>query len=172
MPLNGIILAVNFRRPDEEFLYAFEDVEKLLALSEERQDTLSEFRYLKENISWFKKKRDTKTLSLNLATRLSQKIPTKKYRKGFPRPMSLWPRSHSPLGGKPSDRNQTLKSQQARGETPAPAGEKETAQLFDKPKELDIRLHESVRIMLDWIDLLGEGQASQKNPSSLVREEA
>ena len=163
------IPAVNFRRPDEEFLYALEDVEKLRTLSEERQDTLSEFRYLKENISWFKKKRETKTLSLNLATRLSQKNSDQEVSQGLSNTYKSLAEKSFPFSEVNLQivQDQTLKSLQARGEAPEPSREKETARSFEKPKELDIRLHESVRIMLDWIDLLGEGQVSHKTTPPL-----
>ena len=163
------IPAVNFRRPEEEFLYGFEDVEKLRILSQERQNELSEFSYLKENISWFKKKRDTKTLSLNLATRLSQKNTDQKVTQELSNTYESLAEKSYPLSEVSLRivKQQTLKSQKARGESPEPSGEEETVTSFEKPKELDIRLHESVRIMLDWIDLLGDGQVSQKNPSPL-----
>jgi len=163
------IPAVNFRRPDDEFLYALGDVEKLRSLSEKRQDTLSEFKYLKENISWFKKKRDTKTLSLNLATRLSQKNTDQEVTQGLSKTYDSLAEKSFPFSEVNLQivKDQTLKSQQARGETPEPVGEKVTARSFEKPKELDIRLHESVRIMLDWIDLLGEGQISHKTSPPL-----
>ena len=163
------IPAVNFRRPEEEFLYGFEDVEKLGSFSQERQNELSEFSYLKENISWFKKKRDTKTLSLNLATRLSQKNTDQKVTQELSNTYESLAEKSYPLSEVSLRivKQQTLKSQKARGESPEPSGEEETVTSFEKPKELDIRLHESVRIMLDWIDLLGDGQVSQKNPSPL-----
>ena len=163
------IPAVNFRRPEEEFLYALEDVEKLRTLSEERQDTLSEFRYLKENISWFKKKRETKTLSLNLATRLSQKNSDQEVSQGLSNTYKSLAEKSFPFSEVNLQivQDQTLKSLQARGEAPEPSREKETARSFEKPQELDIRLHESVRIMLDWIDLLGDGQVSQKTTPPL-----
>ena len=163
------IPAVNFRRPEEEFLYALEDVEKLRTLSEERQDTLSEFKYLKENISWFKKKRETKTLSLNLATRLSQKNSDQEVSQGLSNTYKSLAEKSFPFSEVNLQivQDQTLKSLQARGESPEPSREKETARSFEKPKELDIRLHESVRIMLDWIDLLGEGQVSHKTTPPL-----
>jgi carboxyl-terminal processing protease len=163
------IPAVNFRRPDDEFLYALEDVERLRALSEKRQDTLSEFKYLKENISWFKKKRDTKTLSLNLATRLSQKKTDQEVSQGLSKTYDSLAEKSFPFSEVNLQivKDQTLKSQQARGESPESVGEKVTARSFEKPKELDIRLHESVRIMLDWIDLLGEGQISHKTSPPL-----
>jgi len=42
-------------------------------LSEERMQTLDEFTYLKENISWFQKKQDEKEISLNFDQRRKQK---------------------------------------------------------------------------------------------------
>lgn len=163
------IPAVNFRRPDEEFLYSFDDLKKLKELSQDRQKTFSEFIYLKENISWFKKKREAKILSLNLATRLSQKKNDLEVSKALTRTYESLSDKSFPFSEVKLQvvRDQTLKSLQARGENPTSVEEKETAISFEAPKELDIRLHESVRIMVDWIELLDAGQVSQKLPSPL-----
>ena len=163
------IPAVNFRRPDEEFLYTLDDLEKLKELSEERQNTFSEFTYLKENISWFKKKRETKTLSLDLATRLSRKKTDLEVSQALSKTYESLAEKSYPFSEVQLQvvKDQTLKSLQARGGTSASSGEKEPAISFEKPNELDIRLHESVRIMVDWIDILDGGQVSQKLPSPL-----
>jgi len=163
------IPAVNFRRPDEEFLYALDDLEKLKELSEERQNSFSEFTYLKENISWFKKKRETKTLSLNLATRLSRKNTDLEVSQALSKTYESLSEKSYPFSEVKLQivKDQTLKSLQARGGTPASSEEKETAISFEKPNELDIRLHESVRIMVDWVDILDGAQVSQKLPSPL-----
>jgi len=163
------IPAVNFRRPEEEFLYSVDDLEKLKKLSEVRQNTFSEFTYLKENISWFKKKRETKILSLNLATRLSRKNTDLEVSQALQKTYeSLADKSYSFSEVKLQVvKDQTLKSLQARGGTPESLAEKESEISFEKPNELDIRLHESVRIMVDWIDILDGGQVSQKSSSPL-----
>ena len=59
-------------------------------------------------------------------------------------------------------KEQTQKSLQARGEEAIAEGEASKNKL-EKPKELDIRLHESIRIMVDWLDMLEGEQLSQKN---------
>ncbi|MBN37089.1 MAG: tail-specific protease [Opitutae bacterium] len=157
------IPAVNFRRPDEEFLYALDDLAKLKELSETRQNTLSEFTYLKENISWFKKKRETKTLSLNLLNRLSQKKTDLEASKALTKTFESLAEKAYPFSEVKLRivKEQVLKSQQARGEESASSDDDGIS--FENPNELDIRLHESVRIMVDWIDILEGGQLSQKS---------
>lgn len=157
------IPAVNFRRPDEEFLYALDDLAKLKELSDTRQNTLSEFTYLKENISWFKKKRETKTLSLNLLNRLSQKKTDLEASKALTKTFESLAEKAYPFSEVKLQivKDQVLKSQQARGEESALSDEDGLS--FENPSELDIRLHESVRIMVDWIDILEGGQLSQKS---------
>jgi carboxyl-terminal processing protease len=157
------IPAVNFRRPDDEFLYALDDLAKLKELSDSRQNTLSEFTYLKENISWFKKKRETKTLSLNLLNRLSQKKTDLEASKALTKTFESLAEKAYPFSEVKLQivKDQVLKSQQARGEESALSDEDDIS--FENPNELDIRLHESVRIMVDWIDILEGGQLSQKS---------
>ena len=155
---------VNFRRPKEEFVYDSDNVDKLRELSQSRQKTLSEFLYLKENISWFRKKRETKTLSLNLSTRISQKKSDEEVSKGLQDTFKSLAEKAFPLRKAKLQvvKDQTLKSLQARGEEATAEASKDE---LEKPKELDIRLHESVRIMVDWLDLLEGEQVSQKKPS-------
>lgn len=157
------IPAVNFRRPDEEFLYDPDDLVKLKELSDTRQNTLSEFTYLKENISWFKKKRETKTLSLNLLNRLFQKKTDLEASKALTKTFESLAEKAYPFSEVKLQivKEQALKSQQARGEESASSDEDGIS--FENPNELDIRLHESVRIMVDWIDILEGGQLSQKS---------
>jgi carboxyl-terminal processing protease len=155
---------VNFRRPKEEFVYDPDNLDKLGALSQSRQKTFSEFLYLKKNVSWFRKKRETKTLSLNLPTRISQKKSDEKVSKALADTFNslaekAYPRREVKLQ---VVKDQTLKSLKARGEA-AVVEEGSSENKLEKPKSLDIYLHESVRIMMDWLNLLEGEQVSQKN---------
>jgi carboxyl-terminal processing protease len=160
------IPAVNFRRPKEEFVYDSDNVDKLRELSQSRQKTLSEFLYLKENISWFRKKRETKTLSLNLSKRISQKKRDEEVSKALRSTFKSLAEKAFPLRKEKLQvvKDQTQKSLQARGEEAIADGGASKNKL-EKPKELDIRLHESVRIMVDWLEILEGEQVSQKKPS-------
>jgi carboxyl-terminal processing protease len=158
------IPAANFRRPKEEFVCDPDNVVKLRELSQSRQKTSSEFLYLKENISWFRKKRETKTLSLNLSTRISQKKSDEEVSKALRNTFKSLSEKAFPLRKEKLQvvKDQTQKSLKARGEEAIIDGESSKNKL-EKPKELDIRLHESVRIMVDWLNMLEGEQVSQKN---------
>jgi carboxyl-terminal processing protease len=158
------IPAANFRRPKEEFVYDPDNVDILRELSQSRQKTFSEFLYLKENISWFRKKRETKTLSLNLSTRISQKKSDEEVSKALRNTFKSLAEKAFPLRKAKLQvvKDQTQKSLKARGEETIVEGESPKNKL-EKPKELDIRLHESIRIMVDWLAMLEGEQVSQKN---------
>ena len=158
------IPAANFRRPKEEFVYDPDNVDILRELSQSRQKTFSEFLYLKENISWFRKKRETKTLSLNLSTRISQKKSDEEVSKALRNTFKSLSEKAFPLRKAKLQvvKDQTQKSLKARGEETIVEGESPKNKL-EKPKELDIRLHESIRIMVDWLAMLEGEQVSQKN---------
>ncbi len=157
------IPAVNFRRPKEEFVYDPERIDKLKELSRARQETLPEFIYLQENVSWIRKKRETKQLSLNLPERISQKKKDEEGSKSLSETYKglapqAFPFSRIKLQ---VVKDQTLKSLKARGEDSEPDKEL-SVNGFEKPKSMDIRLHESLRIMVDWFELLGGQKVSQK----------
>ena len=158
------IPAVNFRRPSEEFVYDPDNISKLKSLSKVRQDTFPEFLYLSETVSRYKKKRETKTLSLNLLTRLSQKKEDEEVTKSLSDTYDSLSDKAYPLSNVRLQvvKDQTLKSLQARGEE-SDIDEQNQAK-FEKPKSLDIRLHESVRIMVDWLELREDKKVSQKVP--------
>ena len=67
------IASVNHRRPDHEFLYDNERVEKLLELSMSRQKDGPEFKYINDNIDLYIKKKDNKEAPLDLKLRLSER---------------------------------------------------------------------------------------------------
>jgi carboxyl-terminal processing protease len=147
------IAAVNFRRPNNEFVYKLDNVIKLRNKSLERQNTQPEFEYLNSYVNWYKEKRNDTTVSLNLENRLEQK----RLDQNFTAELDNQLDELSKLSFEKMDisldivLSQNLKSRQIRG-----AEDKNSSNLFYEPPNLDIRLHESCKIMADWVYLLEE----------------
>jgi carboxyl-terminal processing protease len=147
------IAAVNFRRPNNEFVYKLDNVIKLRNQSLERQNTQPEFEYLNSYVNWYKEKRNDTTVSLNLENRLEQK----RLDQNFTAELDNQLDELSKLSFEKMDialdivLSQNLKSRQIRG-----AEDKNSSNLFYEPPNLDIRLHESCKIMADWVYLLEE----------------
>lgn len=147
------IAAVNFRRPNNEFVYKLDSVDKLKKQSLERQNTQPEFQYLNRYVNWYKEKRNDTIVSLNLENRLEQK----RLDQNFTAELDNQLDELSKLSFEKMDisldivLSQNLKSRQIRG-----AEDENSANLFYEPSNLDIRLHESCKIMADWVYLLEE----------------
>ena len=60
-------------------------------------------------------------------------------------------------------RQQEIKSMEARGEKSEVS---KSSQTFKKPDSMDIRLHESIRIMTDWIEFLNQNISSKEKAVS------
>jgi len=147
------IAAVNFRRPNNEFVYKLDSVDKLKKQSLERQNTQPEFQYLNRYVNWYKEKRNDTIVSLNLENRLEQK----RLDQNFTAELDNQLDELSKLSFEKMDisldivLSQNLKSRQIRG-----AEDENSSNLFYEPSNLDIRLHESCKIMADWVYLLEE----------------
>lgn len=147
------IAAVNFRRPNNEFVYKLASVDKLKKQSLERQNTQPEFQYLNRYVNWYKEKRNDTIVSLNLENRLEQK----RLDQNFTAELDNQLDELSKLSFEKMDisldivLSQNLKSRQIRG-----AEDENSSNLFYEPSNLDIRLHESCKIMADWVYLLEE----------------
>jgi carboxyl-terminal processing protease len=147
--------AVNFRRPTSEFKYNDEVLDLLQIKSMNRQAKNPEFSYLKTNIEIFKEKKNREFSSLNLEKRISEKLEDEKRTKE----LKLEYDSFSKMTFPKKDiklnivKDQERRSLVARGET---ADQKNDSNSFVKPENMDIRLHETIRIMKDWIVLLQE----------------
>jgi carboxyl-terminal processing protease len=147
------IPAVNFRRPVNEFVYNNNNIEKLKKYSLERQSILPEFSYLNRYVAWYKEKKNEDVVSLNFQKRFQEK----KQDHNFTTQLDNQLEQLAEISFKKKDftldivQSQNLKSKQIRG------GEEDnrTDSFYDPPR-LDIRLHESCRIMSDWITLLAE----------------
>ena len=160
------IAPINFRRPVNEFVYKEEDILELQNNSIKRQETLPEFEYLKENVSWYKNKRMDTTLSLNLKNRLIEK----KADNNFTHTMNE--KFNKLLDNAFFKKNinlnivdsQKLKSLEVRGENNSSEIQQDK---FKAPESFDIRLHESFRIMSEWIDIIEKRDLTNKIESSL-----
>lgn len=152
------IKEVNFRRPEGEFKYSESIIETLRASSINRQKTTKEFSYLEKNIAWFKQKRDQKSASLNLKQRLNEKLLD--FNKS--QSLNLEFNSLSDLSFPSRDlvlkivTAQKEKSLAVRGLVGKDGNQTENE--FSKPENLDIRLHESLRILSDWVNEISLSQ--------------
>jgi len=151
---------VNFRRPEGEFKYTEAVVDSLSKLSNKRQSVSKEFKYLEKNISWFKHKREKKSVSLNFDERLREKLYD------FNQSQSLTKEfeSLSTIAFPMKElflkvvTEQKEKSMAVRGVQQD--DNNQTEELYVNPNSLDIRLHESLRILHDWINEITHTQIS------------
>ena len=153
---------VNFRRPEGEFKYNEAQINSLRQLSEKRQQNEKEFKYLEKNISWFKEKREQKTVSLSLNQRLKEKAIDSNKSKVLTDEFDAlkilsFPSREIVLQ---VVKNQKEKSMAIRGLTND--DQNSTQDNYSRSDTLDIRLHESLRILRDWVNENSYKQISQK----------
>ncbi|MFP6885998.1 MAG: carboxy terminal-processing peptidase, partial [Opitutales bacterium] len=156
------IPAVNYRRPAEEFRIVSEDAKRLLDASRKRQKEEEEFAHLQKNVDWYKGKREQKKFSLNLGKRLEDKAKDQAFSKKLDEEMKQLADKSFPAQRIRLDvvRRQDQRSREVRGEKIEAEG---VAEKMDSPSDLDIRLHESLRIMADWIQLRAEAAKVAKS---------
>ena len=160
------IPAVNYRRPAQEFRIVPDNLKRLLDSSQKRQKDEEEFSHLQTNVDWYKGKREQKEFSLNLAQRLSDKAKDESFSKQLNEKMKLLADKSFPSKRIRLEvvRNQDRRSREVRGEKVEDEG---IAEKMDSPTDLDIRLHESLRIMSDWIQIRADSAKvakSEKDP--------
>jgi carboxyl-terminal processing protease len=156
------IPGVNYRRPAEEFRIRPEDSKQLLETSLKRQREKEEFAYLRKNVDWYKGKREQKEFSLNLAKRLEQKTKDEDFTKELNEEMKELAGKSFPARQVRLDvvRSQDRRSREVRGEKVEEEG---VAEKMEPATNLDIRLHESLRIVSDWILLREEASKVAKS---------
>jgi carboxyl-terminal processing protease len=156
------IPGVNYRRPAEEFRIRPENSKQLLETSLKRQREKEEFIYLRKNVDWYKVKRDKKEFSLNLAQRLEQKTKDEDFTKELNEEMKELAAKSFPARQVRLDvvRGQDRRSREVRGEKVEEEG---VAEKMEPATTLDIRLHESLRIVSDWILLREEASKVARN---------
>jgi len=156
---------VNFRRPHDEFSYTQDTLNHLITNSLQRQDTEPEFAHLKKNINWFRDKREQKEVVLNLASRLEQKYIDLNFSKSLTNEYNLLSDKsyiHKPLVLNVVKELQE-KSLEVRG---VGVVEQNSSNPFKKPENLDIRLHESLRILSDWVNHISHSDLSPQPGST------
>ena len=160
------ISAVNFRRPANEFTYQDSNVKKLKDKSLERQENLPEFIYLNDNVNWYKTKRDETLISLNLAKRIVQKRDDQ----NFTSELSSQFDKLSKISFDKKEislnivKDQMQKSKEIRGDKNL---DNNASISFIKGPNLDIRLHETCRIMSDWLNIIEQKQVSRKSSQEI-----
>jgi len=157
--------SVNFRRPSSEFRYNDLTLDLLRTKSLARQSKSPEFNYLKDNIDWFQERRKKQSASLNFDRRLKEKL----FDQNRSKELELIYKSLASKSYPEKSlileivRQQEIKSMEARGEKSEVS---KSSQTFEKPDSMDIRLHESIRIMTDWIEFLNQNISSKENSVS------
>ena len=156
------IAPVNFRRPANEFVYALDDIQNLKKKSLTRQQVLPEFVYLNKDVNWYKNKREETTLSLNLGNRREQKIINQEFSESMSEDFDNL--SKNAFTQKNINLNivdvQNTKSREVRGYN---KDGNSTTNLYKLPTNFDIRLHETCRVMSDWVGIIESRNLTHKN---------
>ena len=153
---------VNFRRRVNEFVYNDSDITNLLQISLERQKTTPEFKYLSKVWIGIRKKRNKTNLSINIKNRLNLNIEDQKLKDSMNKEFDQL----TELAFLRKDitldivNEQNLKSLSVRGDSNNTA---DLTNIYSAPSSLDIRLHESLRVMSDWINLIEDKLTHQKD---------
>ena len=147
---NDKIVAVNFRKSNEQFSFDESTKSKLNLKANERRKNSQPFLYLLENISFFKNKREQKEFSLNLNTRLEERKAEKtkgdslKVKQEALENLSF-PSIKITLS---VVKEQIDQSRKARGLDLNSTGEDD----FLIPENFDLQLHESLNILTDYLE--------------------
>ena len=171
---------VNWANPEVDRSDKFRPIDdsfksQLRALSEARQTELDEFSFLKQSISVFKERQETKAFSLNMNKRLEIKESDKLIREELEAreeelEKNFFPSEKIVLGDPPDAPAPAVVGEPALSADQAnvePVEEEALSQEEDGPV-LDIHLRESLRILSDWIDasnLKGADTAALASPA-------
>ncbi len=135
-------------------------LEKLNAQSLVRQNSLDEFKFLKERIAWLKSRQDKKDWSLNYKERFDELKKADKFiesvekreeefsKKNFAKEEVLLEAS----------KENAAKEKEAKKSEKKQKSSLEEDELFDEDEEeiFDVQLREALRIMVDWIQILSK----------------
>ena len=155
------IAPVNFRRPVNEFVYKANDLVTLEKMSLARQKASPEFLYLNKNVDWYKQKRKETNLSLNLKNRVAEKIKSLKFNKSMSDEFERLSENgflKKKVTLKIVDA-QNLKSRKVRGDNKP---DQNSSNSYKLPTNFDIRLHETCRIITDWVDIIENDELISK----------
>jgi carboxyl-terminal processing protease len=166
---NDKIAAVNFRKTNEQFSFSENITSQLNDKATERRANSKSFKYLNENITFFKDKREQKEFSLNLNERLSQRSRERIESDSLKEKQdSLKEKSF------PSKKillsiveDQIQQSRLARG---LDQNSTQASEDFKIPENFDLQLHESLQILTDYLEYNQASAStlkSNKNPQEI-----
>lgn len=162
---------VSHRRPDYEFVYTDDELNFISQSSLSRQKQLAEFKYIDRNIEIFKSKKDQKKASLNLQNRFEQRLIDSNISVSLKSTFDSFKSFSFPKKDIALEvvQKQQEKSRIARGVLDQEMIDT-NASGFIVPDSFDIRLHESFRIMTDWISFREHDQSSldSKSPNGEI----
>ncbi len=123
--------------------------------SEDRQQSLAEFEFLKEQIEWRRKRREEKAISLNLEKRIARKIEDQQYIEKLDKVYETLTKDIFESEDyilKVAEEQDALSKKNLEANTTEPELS-ENEEDEEKQPNFDIYLRESARIMADWITL-------------------
>ncbi|MFO8027353.1 MAG: carboxy terminal-processing peptidase [Opitutales bacterium] len=147
-------------------------VETLAEASEERQEKLEEFQFLKRQIDWRQKRYEEKEFSLDLAERIERKVTEQGHIEELDETYEALKEENYPMQEVLLEmtKEQNAISEKNRAEPLADSGEEAQEDAAEEPEEdgpaYDIYLRESARIMADWIRWIENGDLEK--PSAVT----
>lgn len=154
-------------------------ISQLALRSRERQDTLPEFQYLKENIEWLRNKQEQKSFSLNLEKRREQRTADMEFRQAQRKKFLELANNnftssevllkiteeqdaeHRAIVAEISESQKSEDAELSSSPDALASGEVEEESLPD----FDIHLRESLRIMADWLKLNRRSKVAESTES-------
>ncbi len=159
-------------------------ISQLSLRSQERQETLPEFQHLKKNIEWFRNRQEQKTFSLNLEKRREQRTADVEFRRTIrERLLELANDNFASsevllkVTEEQDAEHRAIIAEIRSSEEDSDAGteglpEENTVEEEESLPDFDIHLRESLRIMVDWIDLNRRSKIAESKESVAVTDPA
>ena len=132
-------------------------MDKLTAQSIERRKTLDEFKILEERINWVTQRQEKTDWSLNFKTREAQRKADEEFNKNLKERQKKFTDANYPKTEVLLDsakENETDKKSEKSKKKSKSKSDKLSDDDDDDSFDFDVQLHEGLRIMGDWIDLL------------------
>ena len=147
---NDKIAAVNFRKTEDQYSIENKTIKNLQNYAEERRKDSDSFSYLKQNIEFFTKRREQKSLSLNLSTRIDEKKRDRLKSEQLSDELESLNENSYPFKTIKLDivEDQLSQSRKARG-----VDDTTDANEFEKPSDFDLSLNETLNIVKDYLKI-------------------
>ena len=147
---NDTIAAVNFRKTEDQYSIENKTIKNLQNCAEERRKNSDSFSYLKQNIEFFTKRREQKSLSLNLSTRIDEKKRDRLKSEQLSDELESLNENSYPFKTIKLDivEDQLSQSRKARG-----VDDTTDANEFEKPSDFDLSLNETLNIVKDYLKI-------------------